>query len=118
TPATEPAATAGGTEQATVEATVEKILAAERERTKQIYAIASKSGLGDAWAREQIERGATVEQARAAALDALVELQKGEGPSPIPGGITVSADERDKIIEGAVNWLVVEVGTAGRVADD
>lgn len=124
TPATEPAATAGGTEQAKavatqtvdVEATVEKILAAERERTKQIYAIASKSGLGDAWAREQIERGATVEQARAAALDALVERQKGEGPNPIPDGVTVSADERDKFIEGAVNWLVVKSGNAGIVA--
>lgn len=114
-PATEPAAQDGGSQgqqQPDAQAAVQEILAAERNRARQIREVAAKAGLGRDWAQDQIDEGATVEQARALALDALAARQEGEGPSLIPGGVTIAADERDKFAEGAAAWLIQKSGRA------
>lgn len=107
----EPVAQAGA-EPVDVAGAVERVLAAERERTRAIRDVARKAGLPNDWAQERIDEGLTVAEAQAKALDALADRQSNEGPSMIPGGVSIGADERDKWLEGMANWLFVKSGQA------
>lgn len=110
--AAEPAAQAGGAQAIDVAGAVAQALASERERSRAIREVATKAGLGESWAQARIDEGLQVEEVRAAALDALASRQDREGPSLIPGGVTIAADERDKWMAGMESWLVVKSGQA------
>jgi len=90
---------------ATINAAAQAAVVAERERTDAIQAIADRHGLDSKWVRAQVSTGATLEAARGAALAALEARQSG-GPSPIPGGVGVTADETEKFIAGATAALI------------
>lgn len=96
---------------AEIDARVNARLAEERARAEEIRTIANRCGLTEAWARERIATAETVDQVRAAALDAIVDRQAG-GPSPFPAGATVDVDERDKWVQGGAEWLLVKSGNA------
>jgi ATP-dependent Clp endopeptidase proteolytic subunit ClpP len=90
---------------------------ADRERCKGIRALATKVGLGEAWADACIRDGSTLAEANGKALDALATRQQGQdGPGFIPSGVTVTADARDKWLEGMAQWLFVKSGQAGMIA--
>lgn len=87
-----------------------------RQRRKDIAALAEQVGLPSSWADERYRDGDSIEDARAEALDALTTRQENGGPSFVPGGVTVDRDGRDKWLEGMANWLVTKGGQAGMVA--
>lgn len=86
--------------------------AEEVDRVKAIQDLAEKAKLGAKWALGQIVGKVTLEDARAAAFDTLASRQEGQGPSPIPGGASITADERDKFMAGAGAWLIQKAGKA------
>ena len=65
-------------ETTTVDVTAEQTAAVERaDLNRSIRSVATATALGTAWADTQIDAGATVEQARAAALDELIKRGGG-----------------------------------------
>lgn len=65
-------------ETTNVETTPEQTAAVERaDLNRSIRSVATATALGTAWADQQIDAGATVEQARAAALDELIKRGGG-----------------------------------------
>ncbi|MCK9494148.1 MAG: ATP-dependent Clp protease proteolytic subunit [Dehalococcoidia bacterium] len=97
---------------AEIDARVTARLAEERARAEEIRGIAARCGLSEAWAAKQIATTSTVDAVRAAALDEVVNRQSRGGPSPIPPGAVVDADERDKWVQGAAEWVLVKAGHA------
>lgn len=94
---------------AIAETAKQEALAAERERTAGIKAIARQTKLGAAWADKMIEINATVEEARKAALDCVTDT-----PDEIDGGggirIGAGDDARDKFIRASSAWLIERTG--------
>lgn len=86
--------------------------AAERERARWsgIRTVAAQSGLGDTWATSLYGAGATVEKARATALEVLHERDCEFGPTDDHVRIGAVDDQRDKYIRGAAAWLIERTG--------
>lgn len=85
----------------------EAAIAEERVRSAEIRKIGDQSGLGDDWARTQIELGTTVEEARKLAFEKMVKDDQ-----PIDGNLRIGAgdDARDKFIRGASAWILEHTG--------
>ncbi len=97
-------ALAAATQTAAEEATT-----AERVRMSEIRKLAKRSKLGEAWATSLIEAGTSVEEARAAAFDQVVEQDEAFS---IDGTLRIGAgdDEHDKFVRGASAWLIERTG--------
>jgi phage head maturation protease len=99
-----------------------RIAAAEdariNERTRQmgIRKIADDSGLGGSWADDLIAADCTVEQARIAAFEALVNRTPGGGIEPHVR-IASGDDARDKFVRGGTAWVIQRSGHADMIAD-
>lgn len=96
-----------------------KAVAAERERSEGIRALAAKFNLGADWSAKMVNDNKSLEDARASALDALAERGDAagighSGPSPI----TIGADARDKWLQGASNALMQRAGVLESVRAD
>ncbi len=88
--------------------------AVERERITSIQSAARAHKLPDAFAADLVARGVTLEAARSAILDKIVESQRGTETSR--PNITLGEDARDKWMRGAANWLLVKAGAVETVA--
>ncbi len=99
-----------------------RIAAAEdariNERTRQmgIRKIADDSGFGGSWADDLIAADCTVEQARIAAFDGLVNRTPGGGIEPHVR-ISSGEDVRDKFVRGATAWVIQRSGHADMIAE-
>jgi HK97 family phage prohead protease len=91
------------------EVAAQQALAAERARIAGIRSLAKRTKLGTEWADKLIEAGVTIEAARAAAIDGIVDE-----PDDIDAntGLRVSAgdDARDKFVRSASAWLLEHCG--------
>lgn len=114
TPPREPAAARNGPDPvAAARRAAQEELQAERQRVTAIRALARQVGLDQVWAENQINAVASVDEARAAAIDALADRQARDGgPSFLPSGAGVTVDQRDKWRDGVVQWLLVKAGYA------
>lgn len=106
--------------QAAIAAAVTKAVTdnntAEQTRQKEIRAVATKFKLGDAWALQHIESGATSTEARAGAADKLVEIQAAQGHRNQPSGVVVNVDERDTFRNRGTDWILMKSGYGPKVA--
>lgn len=87
---------------------------AERERIVAIQSAVRTHNLPDTFAADLVARGVTLDSARSAILDKLVEGQRGTETSR--PNITFGEDARDKWMRGAGNWLLVKAGVVETVA--
>lgn len=85
----------------------------ERTRQLAIRQIASDANLGPQWADDLIEADCSVEQARAAAFEAMTRKDPGI-ESYIH--ITPGDDARDKFVRGASAWLIERAGHTETIA--
>lgn len=99
---TEPAATAPVVDNTRA---VADAVRAEQVRASEIIGIATKAGLGEAFAAEQIAANATIDAVRAKALDAMAARNV-----PSFGHVTAGADQVDKTREAAESWLLFRGG--------
>lgn len=104
---------AAQTAQAAATASAEAI-AAERSRIAQITTIAAKAKLDDDVVAKMIADGTSIDDASAAALDALAARCEDQVGAP-GGAIRITRDEREKWVEGATNWLIARGGMAKAV---
>lgn len=86
---------------------VRNAIGAERERSATILAAVRTAKLGDEFAEKLINDGATVDQARAAIIEAWA---KNEPVQPKGGNVSVSKDETDKRRGVIVDALVLRSG--------
>lgn len=92
------------------EAAAEEARIAERERAAEIRSIAKRSKLGDDWASSLITKGVSVEAARKAAFDAVVE-QDEEFSIDSTVRIGAGDDARDKFVRGVSAWMFERTST-------
>jgi phage head maturation protease len=96
----------------------EEAVDAERARTSAIRRIARRHKLGETWATNLIDAGATEAQAQRAALDLLAS--QDDDFSPGDGGhirIGAGDDVRDKFVRGATAWVIERSGHAETIQD-
>lgn len=100
-----------------IEATRAAAATAERERVLGIQNAVRLGGdrLPNGMAADMIGRNLTLDQARKEIFDVLARASDRELP-PNAGRLEVGADERDKWLRGAMNWLLVKSGAATLVA--
>jgi HK97 family phage prohead protease len=91
------------------ERAAKEALAAERVRITGIRSLAKRTKLGSEWADKLIEAGVSIEDARKAAIDGIVDE-----PDDIDAntGLRISAgdDARDKFVRGASAWILEHCG--------
>ncbi len=106
-----PAPTAAALTQADVQAAADRAVAVERTRVNDIRALCSKHGLDEAFATDMVQGNVKIEDARDKILDKLAERSDAQN---IGGNsqIVVTADARQKWLDGAAAWLMVRSGVA------
>ncbi len=98
----------------TVQNSVTSAVAAERTRIADIQALATRHGVDAATATALIRDGKTVDEARAAVLDALAT--RGDAVAVGHSPAVVTADARDKWQQGALNNILMRSGQSGLIA--
>ena len=94
--------------------TAPNAIEAERARGLAIQSAVRVAKLNEAFAINLIEKGVTIDAARASIFDKLVEDQRAtEQARP---NISHGEDATDKALRGASNWLLVKAGAAANVA--
>ncbi|USI71622.1 ClpP-like prohead protease/major capsid protein fusion protein [Sphingomonas morindae] len=95
-------------------ADVQAAVAAERTRVSEIRALGVKHKIEASVIDGLISSDTSVASAREKILDALSE--RSDTANIGHNAITITADARDKWLDGAANWLMVRAGVAGIVA--
>ena len=94
-------------------ADVQAAVTAERERVSGIRALGRKHAMTDDFIDGLVAADTSLDAARAQILD---KLAAGSESEPIGHSrAVVTADARDKWVEGATNWLLVKAGVSGLV---
>lgn len=88
--------------------------AAERARAAEIQTLARTHQMDAAFTEDMVQRGISVEKARAEILGKLAT--KTEETSTRQHVITAGEDARDKWMRGAANWLLMKAGVVDTVA--
>ena len=88
---------------------------AERTRASAIRTLGAKHRIDNATINSLIDGGVTIEAARETILETLAARNEGDHAGAPGGAITITADARDKWIQGASNWLIVRSGMRGAV---
>lgn len=89
---------------------------AERARIAGIRDIAKRGGLDEAFVTKYVESGASIDQVRSAAFDAMAAKSDATGPTPTGTQIRMGEDARDKWTRGVMAWLLTRTGLAPVVA--
>ena len=97
--------------QADVQAAADRAVGVERTRVNDIRALCTKHGLDEAFATELVQGNVKIEGARAKILDKLAERSDAQNIGG-NGHIVVTADARQKWVDGASAWLMVRSGVA------
>lgn len=85
----------------------------ERERVRDITALFSQHRGQDTLLRECVDKGYTLDQARAKLLDALTPDPEPTADAAKPGGAVIGGqDARDRYIEGATRAILARAGLA------
>lgn len=87
---------------------------AERERQAEIRKAVSAAKLDDAFASELIDGGIAIDAARVKIIDKLASVseQNAERGQHKGGAVETVADERDKFLRGASDWIMQKSGVA------
>lgn len=88
---------------------------AERARIAEIRTICRTAKCDDL-ADGLVEKGATLDAARKAVLDALATRDE-KRPTVTAGAVSFGEDTHDKFVRGVTNWLLVKSGLAKLVAE-
>lgn len=81
--------------------------------TASFYKAAEKSGLDLSALNTIVEACATLADAQAALIDAMAETGNRDKPKPGGAPAVVTADARDKLVEGATKGLLMRAGVEG-----
>ncbi len=81
--------------------------------TASFYKAAEKSGLALADLNKILDASATLADAQAALIDAMAEAGNRDKPKPGGSPAVVTADARDKLIEGATKGILMRAGIEG-----
>ena len=84
-------------------------VANERARAAAIRDLGTKHKIDNATIQGMIDAGTSLDDARNSILDVLATRTEG-GAGAAGGTITITADARDKWVQGASNWLIVRGG--------
>lgn len=90
-------------------------IATERARASAIRALGEKHKLDATAINAMIDSGVSIEDAREKVLEQLAARSEAHGAGAPGGAITITADERDKWMTGAGNWLIVRSGMANTI---
>ena len=107
---TPPVASATGLTQTDVQAAI----AADRQRGASIRALGMKHKLDAPFVEAIASSGDSLDVAREKMLDKLAE--RGDAQNIGNTAITITADARDKWLDGATAWLLTRAGVSGTVA--
>ena len=90
-------------------------VANERARAASIRELGTKHRIDNATIQGLIDTGVSIDAARNSILDVLAARNEGDHSGAPGGAITITADERDKWLQGATNWLIVRSGMKAAV---
>ena len=93
-------------------ADVAAAVSAERTRVSQIRALGTRHRIEADTVEKLIAEGTSLAQARETMLDQLASRADSDNVGQPGGNITITADARDKWMQGATNWLITRSGQA------